>query len=254
VAPEVFAAQTPRLQSRLTSQVAADALVHVVAPNLTERFTDFYVRREIAPADLARTLTVICGQMTRPLGSGGRSAAPRPVRGPQVRGLLSGLLSLMLRETGHVRVKEYLDLGGDDSFVFVRERDEAHVRREIEQAQRRATDDSRRSALQALGASLRARPAGRCRAVMLNGFEVAFMPSRRRSAAEFQGAYMDLSPDCATLYLVEAESTGDGSDAVRRLRGALRRLGWLAGAQVTPLQSGESGAEAAVPVRLRARA
>jgi len=248
--PKAFAAQAPRLQSRLTRQVAADVLVHVVASDLTERFIDFYVRRETGPADLARTLTVVCSQMTRPPASAVRSPAPRPSRGAQVRTLMTSLLSLMLRDARHVRVREYPDLSGDDAFLLVRGRDEARARRQVEQQRRRAADGPRRRALQALGASLRARPAGRCRAVMLNGFEVAPGPGKGRSAAELDGAYLDLSPGCATLYLVEAASTGDGSDAVRRLRGILRRLGWLTGSELTPL---EGGAEAAVPVRLRAR-
>ena len=108
---------------------------------------------------------------------------------------------------------------------------------------------ARRRELEVLAASLLNRPVEGFRAVLLNGFRVE-PKGRKSSGAEFGGACIDVNADGATLRVLQAQSGAGSRAAVSRLRGQLRRLGWLEGSQVVAT---EGGAEAAVTLRLRVR-
>jgi hypothetical protein len=140
-------------------------------------------------------------------------------------------------------------LRADDAFLLLRPRDQDAARREIARLLEIFKDGPRRHEIQVLAASLARRPAEGFRAVMLGGFEIERHAENSPGDAQFDGAYLDVGADDVTLYLIEAKSTLDTQAAVRQLRRRLRRLGWLEGAEIVPI---EGGAEATVPVCLRA--
>ena len=239
------------VQSQVERELGAGSLIQVNVPNdRTERWCDFYVRRDIKPADLARTLAVICDSMMRPPAAAERFPAPQPCQGAQVRDLVSAVLSLMLRDSKRVRVKESSELAGASSFLLVHSRNDGYVQREIERLRLACTEDPRRHELDVLDTALLAEPARGFRAVMLGGFEVERRSENSPGDAEFDGAYIDVETSGARLHLVEAKSTLNSHAAMRQLRRRLRRLGWSEGSQVVSI---EGGAEATVPLRLLGR-
>jgi hypothetical protein len=252
-----FFAQLPGLQSRFQRAVGADALVQVyVGGPGSQQLIDFYVGREIAPADLARTLTAVCREIARPPARGPRphgprpgaasdasSPEPQPGEGPQVRELVASVLSLMLPGTARVRIEE--SPSHPASFVLVDRRHNAYARRLVERMLRTSPEGARHHELEVLQASLRAHPATGFRAVIANGFQVERKAENSPGEAEFDGAYLDVTADDVTLHLIEAKSAASSAVALRQLRRRLRRLGWLEGTQIAPI---EGGAEAMIPV------
>ena len=242
-----FAAQTPRLQSQLGGRVGADTLIHVAGDVVAEQFVDFLVRPSIGAADLARTVTVICEMITTPPAPPDEQPAPRPRRGPQVRALVTSLLLLLLKTT-LMPVRESLELQNDASFLLVDGRNADYVHAALERVLAAGPGATRRRELEALSAALRATPVPDFRLVMLSGFEVRREPPRGEVLTEFDGAFLDVTPEALTLHVVEAESRLDSQATLSEVRDRLERLGWLGGARVAALPVARS-VEAVIPVR-----
>jgi hypothetical protein len=160
-----------------------------------------------------------------------------------VRELVASVLSLMLPETARVRIKE--SASHPASFALVDRRHNAYARRLVERMLRTSPEGARHHELEVLQASLRAHPATGFRAVIANGFQVERKAEHSPGEAEFDGAYLDVTADDVTLHLIEAKSAASSAVALRQLRRRLRRLGWLEGTQIAPI---EGGAEAMIPV------
>jgi hypothetical protein len=256
VPAKVFSARTPQVQARLQKQAGADSLVgvlsHVLGPNgdeVTERLIDFYIRPSIAPADMARTLAAVCAQMARLPTRAARSRRTRPGWGSEAGVLATRLLSLMLSQTERVWLKES-PATGVAPVMLVHVRNAEAIELALEVLRPCCRNSPRRHELEVLAGSLRARPLPEFRIIVFHGFAVERKAENSPGDAEFDAAYVDVDAQSATLYLVEAKSTGGSQAAVRQLRRRLRRLGWADASQVVTI---EGGAEAAVPVRLRQR-